>query len=378
MSKKKGKEQFMRMKGKMLTNKALKDGVKSVLRCHKDSEMASPMSTHQGRCLRQKSSSVSKSRSGVLEICNTGVEDWKKSAVSDAISFWLSQLRPSTQDTYATCMTKLIELELIPVKRASRKPFSIEEFNERPHETVIDVIKKLDKLSEASRQKYAAAYISFTRFLERLTEGWFRRALPARTGSNRTFYPVREKAKTKTLNLDERYRFLTELEAMNERDVIIAKCLLQGAKRISEVLDLKTDCIDWDKQQILFRQRKTRGVIKEIVVNFPKSFMAVLKDYIESTEDARGKSKTVFITRSGKGVLRNRLNQVFKLAGKRAGLKVRVTPHTLRATTITTAKREGVADSSIMTVTGHCSAKMVVYYDKNAEENNFTKKINMI
>lgn len=315
----------------------------------------------------------------IIELCSASLQDWEDVFIGNAISFWLSQLSVATSQTYATCMRKLIEMGFIPTRSEAGYPYTIGEFNcERPHETVIDCIKKLDKLSESSKQKYCCAYISFTIFLERQTRGWFKRALPSRTGSNRTFFSVRDKAKTKALNIDERYRFLEAVEEINERDAIVAKCLLQGAKRISEVLEVTIENIDWEKRQIRFRQHKTKGTIKEIPITFPGHFMAELKGYIEKTKEERGDCELVFITRNGKAVCRSRLNQVFARASARANLKLKVTPHVLRTTAITTAKQQGISDSDIMTVSGHSSPKMVYYYDKTPVEENYTKKLTLI
>jgi integrase len=93
----------------------------------------------------------------------------------------------------------------------------------------------------------------------------------------------------------------------------------------------------------------------------------------------RSDSKYVFITRSGKAVTRLRLNYSFNEAGKKAGIKNKVTPHVLRATWVTLVKQhQDISDSEIMQITGHRSNKMVMAYDKTSDEENVSKRVNFI
>jgi integrase len=55
---------------------------------------------------------------------------------------------------------------------------------------------------------------------------------------------------------------MANLEKINPRDALIGKVALQGGKRIREVLNLRTEQIDWNKREITFAQSKTRGVSK--------------------------------------------------------------------------------------------------------------------
>jgi site-specific recombinase XerD len=89
-------------------------------------------------------------------------------------------------------------------------------------------------------------------------------------------------------------------------------------------------------------------------------------------------SGTVFITRSGKSVMVTRLAQTFEKAGKEAGIPFKVTPHVLRASTVTYLKQQGFQDSDIMKVTGHVSSAMVCAYDKASQETNATEKVQLV
>ena len=153
--------------------------------------------------------------------------------------------------------------------------------------------------------------------------------------------------------------------------------MFQGAKRISEVLGVKLEQVDFENNIIRFRQSKTGGMLKEIPISYPKHFMDELQDYITATNEHRTNAY-VFITRTGKPVTRVRLNYSFEQASNKARMQHKVTPHMLRATWVTFVKQQGVQDTEIMKVTGHTSSKMIYAYDKTSAEDNYTKKIVLI
>lgn len=126
--------------------------------------------------------------------------------------------------------------------------------------------------------------------------------------------------------------FFDALNKINFRDCLLAKIALQGGKRIGEVLSLTTDKIDWNVNQITFKQLKTRGSIEETIISYPTSVMNELKQYIG---DRQG---LVFITRTGKAIPLCQLAVTFEKAGKIANIPFKVTPHVLRASTVTYLK----------------------------------------
>ena len=290
--------------------------------------------------------------------------------VTDAMQNWLSNLREGTRKNYSYYMYDLIDRKLILL-------IDLSEFNKINHEAVLDNIKRIDEWSEGTRQLKAACYISFTAYLNRMTQGWFRRVYPSKLSANPTFYQTRDKCTTDALKLNEWHRFISALDRTNRRDSLIARCMLQGAKRVSEALELTLDQINFEKNIIYYFQKKTGGMLKEIPISYPEHFMSEVKSYIHDTEKHRVNSKYVFITRNGKQLNRTRMNYSFAVASKEANIK-KVTPHMLRATWVTLAKEQGVQDTEIMKVTGHTSSKMIYAYDKTSAEENYTKKLTLI
>jgi integrase len=144
---------------------------------------------------------------------------------------------------------------------------------------------------------------------------------------------------------------------------------LQGAKRISEVLRLTTDKIDYKKREIMFPQSKTRGTKVETIVSFPQSIMNELKEYIGTRKGL------VFLTRNGKRIMINQVATTYGKVGERAGLMVHT--HMLRCSAITYLLGQGFQPSEVAKVTGQ-TLPMVTAYDKRSKADNPTKKVSLV
>lgn len=286
--------------------------------------------------------------------------------VEEAIGNWLGTLSHLTQINYNSGMKKLAEQGLI------NPMMSLQSFALVNYESIVDQIKLIQGWSEATKQARAACYVSFTAYLSRRLQGVVRKAVPNKEKGSKTFFKIREKVETEAMNQAQWLFFLKELGKINPRDCLIAKIILQGGKRVNEVLSLQTHQIDWEKNEITFFQSKTKGCIKETIITYSLSVMQTLKTYLG---DRVG---NVFVTRSSKSVMLNQLALTFKKAGERANIPFKVTPHVLRATTVTYLKQQGFSDSDIMRVTGHASSALVYAYDKGSRADNASKKVSLV
>lgn len=286
-----------------------------------------------------------------------------KITVEESIIHWLSTLSKKTQINYQSRMRQMAQRGFIdPV-------MSLQAFSLANHNVVIDNIKMIAELSECTRQAWAACYIAFTRFLSRRSHGIIPRAIPNRESNSKTFFSVYEKVKTNAMTQAQWVKFLDELEKIAPRECLIAKVILQGGKRVSEVLSLKVDQIDFERKKIFFRQSKTKGLKKETVITYPESIMENLRFYIGE------RVGYVFVSRFGKPIDLRWVASMFAKAGVQAGISFKVTPHVLRASTVTYLKKQGFADSDIMKITGHANSGMVHAYDKSSREENPSDKV---
>lgn len=286
--------------------------------------------------------------------------------IENILNEWLQTLSERTKINYRSGMNVLILIGII------NPLMTMQAFSLVNHDAIVDKIKQIPEWQETSRQSRAACYISFTRYLSRRFPGIFKKAIPSREGVSKTFYRVHEKVVTQAMNQAQWVEFFNELKKINARDCLIAKIVLQGGKRIREVLSLKTDQIDWQKQEISFVQSKTKGARKETVITYPDSIMQELKEYLGNRQGF------VFISSKGNPVILNQVAITFAKAGKRAEIPFKITPHVLRASTVTYLKQQGFVDSDIQKITGHASSEMVNAYDKSDRADNPSKKVNLI
>ena len=298
---------------------------------------------------------------------------WEKlhyRTVGEMLEIWLTTLSKLTAANYRSGMRKLEQHKLI------NREMSLQAFAMVNHEAVIDRIKGEsfgeEVWSECTRQARAACYISFTGFLSRRFQGLIKKANPCKEGNAKTFQRIHEKVKTSAMSQAQWIAFFEQLVKINPRDCLIAKLALQGAKRISEVLTLNVEGIDWSRREITFRQLKTKGVHKETVITYPHTIMDALYDYVGQ------RNGLVFVTRTGKSVPLCQLAKTFARAGKLAHIPFKVSPHVLRASAVTFLKQQGFSDTDIMGVTGHASSAMIYAYNKSSRAENASRKVSLV
>lgn len=307
-----------------------------------------------------------------------------KMTVGEAAAIWLNEIpNKLTLKNYTCALNRLIAAELI------NPTMSLQAFALMQHSEILKKIK-LQSLSEATKQARCAAYISFTRHLAEKYEGNFNRAIPSKDPKAKTFTKIRDVVETQAMNREQWTSFLEELQKINPRDCLIAKLLLQGCKRVNEVLSLTTDKIDWDQCQITFKQSKTGMKKKDVIITYPHYIMKELKDYIDNTqklmnnlrrhnpENEDFQQNLVFITRNGKKILTQQIANTFAQAGLAAGIPFKIHPHVLRASNVTYLKKMGMSDSDIMKVSGHADSEMVAAYDKSCRSDNASKKVCLV
>jgi len=299
-------------------------------------------------------------------------------SVQDATGEWLSTIQNlCTRKSYSTSMKELIDHGFLDAQ------WSLQALSLMSADAIIDRIKTdplfiglkgrpVKEWSIRTREARISCFLAFTRYLSRKTEGLIRKGIPCKDGINKTFSSRSRKIKTAAMTRSQLVRFFEELDKINPRDAMIARLCLHGAKRISEVLSLMTDQIDYENRIIKFQQAKSRLADDFTIISFERSaayaLLQKLKEYIGNRDGL------VFVTVKNRGLQKNQVDRSFAKAGLRAEIPFRVSPHNLRATAVTLWKEDGFSDSLIMHATGHSSSEMVHRYDKSDIADNVTKK----
>lgn len=291
-----------------------------------------------------------------------------KISLLEAVNQFLSKLSAHTQRSYKTAFDIFFQ------KKILNPNSSLQQFALYNLENLLDRIKDCIDGTEATKQARCACFISFSRFLSRKTQGIIKKATPCKENGASTFKKIRSTATTQALTEKELTIFLNQLKSTNYRDYLIAKAILQGAKRLDEVLNAKISQIDFENNKITFHQSKSKELEQITIIHYPKEFIEELKEYIKN----RGQEDYIFITGTAKKVSQPHIFRSFTAASTKANIRKKVSAHTLRATAITILSNKGYSTEQIMKVSGHTSSNCVTYYDKTPIEKNITQEVVLV
>lgn len=277
----------------------------------------------------------------------------------EASDIWFSTLSPLTRKNYSSGIRFLVSIEILDLAKTLKKGISFD------HGEVLFKIKSLEIfngkiVSEASKQARAACYISFTKFLYRLTKGYIKPALPLKDFGNTTFFRIREKVKTASISKKEWTIFFEALRLVNYRDYLIGKLIVQGIRKLDEILSLCTDDILFSSNQILFRVKKRQNKEANILIAFPFSFMEELRGYI------RERKGRVFISDNGAPATSSQVVNNFKIAELRSAMTTKITPRVLRTSALVYLKEMGLGDEEIMRISCLSSKQSLCSYSVNS------------
>ena len=295
---------------------------------------------------------------------------WKKlrgTTILSAVNAYLSSLRnDDTWKNYQSAFKIFFEVGMLDPNQ------NLQFLSLANVDSIGDNIRRKIVGCEGTKQARVAAFIGFTSYIERATQGMIRKMRPCQSAGNETFRRLRTKSATDALSSDQCKEFLHYLSGRDTRMALVAKMLLQGSKRVSEVLNARIEDINWEKGTILFKQKKSK-IDDCTVITFPQNYMRDLKIYLGSRDGG-----LIFVSRNGRKIDSSYVYKVFVGASVELDLPVKVTPHVLRASAITILSQKGVSSDQIMRVSGHASPAQVVYYDKTDREENVSREYNLI
>ncbi len=298
-------------------------------------------------------------------------ELWQQLAtktILEAAQSFLDTLNPHTKRSYRCSFNKIFEL--LNDKNLLSPSMTLQTFSMCNMENLLDCIRANLIGSESTKQHRAAAFIALTNYLARKTQGMIKSAVPVKGGRNATFRKVRDKADTEALTHEEYIRFINALKIISFRDYLIAKAIMQGAKRVSEVLSAKIGQIDWSKNLITYKQSKASEIERFTKIYYTDQFMDELRHYLYDRTEGH-----IFLSRNHRPISQPHIYRVFRYAAVQAGLTKKVHPHMLRSTCITLLMKMGYHSDDIMRVSGHVSPISVIYYDKRPDEENISQRV---
>ncbi len=144
-------------------------------------------------------------------------------------------------------------------------------------------------------------------------------------------------------------------------DLVLIKTLLYTGVRVSELVAIRLDDVDFDRCQIRVNEGKGR---KDRVVPFPSAFKETLALHADAL---RQKGAAHLFESSWKKPYSDRgVRRLLERYAATAGLAHPISPHRLRHFLLTWLKKQGIDDALIQPYSGHASRKSLEIYSQLA------------
>jgi integrase/recombinase XerC len=199
----------------------------------------------------------------------------------------------------------------------------------------------VNKASSQTRKRKLATIRSFLKFLK---ENQIIYGNPADTIEG----PIREEREPAIL-LKTEYKALLQVAGESPRDFAIVVLFLQTGLRVSELVNLKLEDVEFVSRELTVRQGKGR---KDRVVPLVGQANAALKIYL-AIRDSNTGYDNVFLARNGTSMdvrtVRYRIHKYYM----DAGIKKKASVHTLRHTFATHQIHNGLKLNQLKEVLGH-------------------------
>ena len=168
-------------------------------------------------------------------------------------------------------------------------------------------------------------------------------------------YPRQEKRLPDVLSFEEVSRLFSCVRTL--MSCTILQTMYGAGLRLMEAVSLKKSDIDSERMAIRVRQGKGR---RDRYVTLSATLLETLREYYRAS---RPKGEWLFPNRKGTGAINhNTVQKACSLAARKAGLRKRVTTHTMRHSFATSLLEAGVDLRTIQILLGHGSLNTTAIY----------------
>jgi integrase/recombinase XerD len=223
------------------------------------------------------------------------------------------------------------------VRKQSKKPTSFATKNQSPK---LEAVKKIVRVARQHRLGYEDfVYVcQQARLKLKLTK------------------PAKERRLPEILSLAELKKFFKTVQKCgNLQHELMLKLLLYTAVRVSELVNIRVNDVDFDGCKIFINRGKGS---KDRYILFPSSFQLVLKTFL----DARPNNTFLFESRLKQPYTSRRIQQIVRTYTEQSGLRRTVHPHLLRHQMLTFLTAQGLSDAKIQLISGHENRKSLELY----------------
>ena len=210
---------------------------------------------------------------------------------------------------------------------------------------------KKDKSTSVSRK--ISTFKSFYKFLY-LNEYIDKKEYPL----SKISYPKTEKKLPKFIYYNDLLEMINESSKGKEglRDRLIIEMLYATGVRVSELVNIKINDIDFNNRRIIVCGK----VNKERIVYYGEYAMKVLNDYLRERENIN--NQYLFLNNRGEKLTDRGVRYIIDNIMKNLSVKTHVTPHVLRHTFATDMLNNGCDIKVVQELLGHSSLKTTEVY----------------
>ncbi|AIL13646.1 integrase (plasmid) [Candidatus Paracaedimonas acanthamoebae] len=148
-------------------------------------------------------------------------------------------------------------------------------------------------------------------------------------------------------------------QSKNMQDMIMIKTLMYTGIRVSEIIRLKIQDVDFDRCQLRIVVGKGK---KDRIVPFPKSFRETLALHVSNTN--KNNQLYLFESTWKKPYSDRGVRKMLEKYSKAAGIEHIISPHKLRHFLFTWLKKQNVDDALIQPYSGHETRQSLEIYSK--------------
>lgn len=145
----------------------------------------------------------------------------------------------------------------------------------------------------------------------------------------------------------------------NVQDMVIIKTLLYTGVRVSELINIRIEDVDFERCQIRINSGKGG---KDRIVPYPVSFKEVLAMHIDKMEEKR--AYYLFESNRQRKYSDRGIRKILAKYAQKAGLDHSISPHQLRHFLLTWLKKQGIDDALIQPYSGHSSRQSLEIYSR--------------
>ena len=210
---------------------------------------------------------------------------------------------------------------------------------------------KKDKSTSVSRK--ISTFKSFYKFLY-LNEYIDKKEYPL----SKISYPKTEKKLPKFIYYNDLLEMINESSKGKEglRDRLIIEMLYATGVRVSELVNIKINDIDFNNRRIIVCGKGN----KERIVYYGEYAMKVLNDYLRGRENIN--NQYLFLNNRGEKLTDRGVRYIIDNIMKNLSVKTHVTPHVLRHTFATDMLNNGCDIKVVQELLGHSSLKTTEVY----------------